>query len=209
LKKVVTCGMALHALVSALLCGGCSGTRPAQDVSGRGGEAGIIDERAFWEAFEIDGNWAEYWPTLRELALNADVAGRGTIESVRAGTSVQGDAPEDVVEEVVLRVRFEETWAGQLEGGLLDFTFVADPAKLQAAQVPRGPVVVFARSRRDRPGQFRLVNGYGLWAGTVRGNVDTPATPDSADQSPYAAEIAEFDSLEDFSRHIAKIFNSR
>ncbi len=101
-----------------------------------------------WNALRLDANWSEYWPSLRELALGSDAAIRGRITSILEGQVIQGDAPEDTVEEAIFRVDVSHEWRGDLGGRPLDFTFIIQRplADLQKLRLPEGDIVVFALS---------------------------------------------------------------
>lgn len=155
----------------------------------------------FWNKLEIDANWVEYFPTLRELARGSDVVAFGSFSSAQMGAKVQGDAPEDTYTEILLSLApTAQIWRGappkQIELTITPGKPGVNAAAL-AACLPNTPVLVFARKRKDRDA-FRPVNGYGIWAKTPRAAVDTPLSPEPPNASPYRAELAGFASLDAF-----------
>jgi hypothetical protein len=161
--------------------------------NGHGGSSSFPRFVDFWSAFEIDGDWVEYAPTLFELSQSADLAGIGKVEKVEAVDRIQGDAAEDVYFEVTLRLRFRALLAGNSDVARIRLLVprarsVADAAALQLL-LPTGEALFFLRQRAR--GDFRPVNGAGIWAKTPRAGVDTPLQPYVPADGIYAAEVAD------------------
>lgn len=205
-------GCALTLLVSASGCmssnnaqsnthsepDGAAPTAPDGDAASD--EAGGAMDGDLWELLQIDGNWAEFQPTLAELARSSDVVVHGRLLAVLDGQTIQGDAPEDVVAEAVLRVEVTEVLWGELAADALEFSLVLrlPVAEVQQAALPEGTVLVFARRRDDGPADYRLVNGYGLWATTARAEIDAPIEVNPASEGVYGDELGGFDSFDGF-----------
>lgn len=165
----------------------------------------------FWPLVQVSGaDWAEYWPSLRELALGADAAVVGRFVDVSAGTTIQGDAPEDIVQEIVFHIEADEVLRGTLPNNRLSFGYILTQPLEQALNVelPTDQVLIFARSRDDGHADYSLVSGYGLWARTARAPIDTPTEDIPPSEGIYAEEIESFESLGDLVQYIREVLSS-
>ena len=171
--------------------GGTAGQR-------RDGAAEVDDCRAFWKHLEIDGNWAEYFPTLRELAEGSDGVAYGRFVSARMGATIQGDAPEDSYTEIVLSVADDAELLHGTMTGALTLTLTPGAGDVTASTlsgcIPDASVLVFARKRMDQD-TYRPVNGYGIWAATPRAALDTPLEPVPPEDGLYGEEISRYQRL--------------
>lgn len=163
--------------------------------------------KAFWEVVEIEGEWAEYFPTLSELSQGSDCVVLAEFVSAVHSNTIQGDAKEDVVHDAHLELRVLETLHGQPPEGNRMLLMVVLPRgstleKMRTevatlnANAPTEPMLVFGRLRAS--GDYRVVNGDGLWASTSRHPVDTPLNTYPPTSGIYASEIARMSTMEDF-----------
>jgi hypothetical protein len=105
----------------------CSGSSNGNAIDPDGGVPGTHErdaedvgpDDAFWQAIQVDGNWVEFYPTITELALGSDIVAYGSFVSVRPGTDVQGDAPEDLVRQPVFAVE-GEVWKGAARDAIVE-----------------------------------------------------------------------------------------
>lgn len=166
----------------------------------------------FWRPLEIDGDWAEFHPDLRALVTASELVALGEVERVTAGPTLQGDAAEDVVVHAALSIRLLEVMRGEAGAQKIELRqilpTVSDEAELQTtiAQMNSalplgGPIVVMLRRRTDTGG-WVVVNGYGLWAETLRVEVDAPLNPEPPHDGVYGPEL---DALDDFEQFVAAI----
>ena len=163
----------------------------------------LAREAELWKAFEINGDWSEFQPTLAELAASADGVVVASLTEVSLGAPVQGDTEEDVVSEAQLRAVVTEMLQGAVDTKTVDFTLIIPNVRNHAqAQVlvdkimpilPIGPVVLILRERE--PGLYRPVNGYGLWAETSRRSVDAPLNPEPPQDGVYGSALASITSI--------------
>ncbi len=73
----------------------------------------------------------------------------------------------------------------------------ASPVERVIDADPGGPVVVFLHERIDRPGQFLVLNRYGLWT-EVDGELVSPLGDTRAiEGSQFATELADVDSVDE------------
>lgn len=161
----------------------------------------------FWELVRIDAEWAEYWPTIRELVVGSDVVVQGHLIGARPGSVVQGDAPEDKVYEIVLQVSVDELFKGDLgsEGQVLELTYVLTltEAEIEALRFPSDPIIVLARRRDDdAAADFRFVSGYGLWAKTARASVDAPLSVEAPTNGIYREELASIVTMQSLADYV-------
>lgn len=164
----------------------------------------LAREAEFWQAFEIDGDWAEFHPTLSELAASADGVLVVRLSGIALRPAIQGDAPEDVVSEAQLRADVIAKVQGSVDAKTIELALiipnVRNHAQAQtlvdeiAPLLPIEPVVLIVRERA--PQLYRPVNGYGLWAATTRSAVDAPLNPESPDQGLFGPALAHISSLE-------------
>lgn len=59
----------------------------------------------FWDALRTNGDEAEGYPTIREMAASADAVIRAEFSSIQLSRTFQGDAPEDTVGYIGVTVR--------------------------------------------------------------------------------------------------------
>jgi hypothetical protein len=139
----------------------------------------LIKSESFWSAFRIDGEWAEYQPTLVALAEHADLVAIGRVTDMMEPITTQGDAPEDVVTEARLVVQVDRSASGTVSvGDTVVLTMVSKGRLTEAEQarlkdlLPSTSMLVMLRKREN--GTYRVVNGYALWAATTRSALDCP-----------------------------------
>jgi hypothetical protein len=159
-------------------------------VDGRAGE-----EEEFWRFFEANYEWVEFHPTLKDAVADSDATLLGRFASVSRGVVIQGDAIEDVYEEVNVRVEVLEAIHGHaLNVESLELTLPPPNRRLSEAvldamerSLPQEPVLLILRKRAS--GLYRVVNGYGMWLHTARAELDAPlCAPDELEF--VAAETA-------------------
>ena len=163
----------------------------------------LVIEAEFWKAFEIDADWIEYYPTLKEMAAGADLVAVGTILSVSLNVH-RGDAEEDIFGGAVVTVQITELLSGALDGTSFALNLIVtipvtpDTAEQIEADLnavkPAGPILFLLRSVETG---YRVVNGYGLWTRTLRDDIDDPLNPEYLDINIYADELSEMEILED------------
>jgi hypothetical protein len=175
-------------------------TSPTNDAAGTESDDGA----AFWSILASDADWAEYHATLTDLTQGADVTLLGRIDSVRLSRRVTGDVPEDVSFEATFSIVPTELLHGSLAqsevmdlvvllpGALSDEDAQAEVEHL-GSNKPSDPIVVFGRLRAS--GDYRVVNGYGIWADTARAPIDTPLNSELPSAGPYAQEVDGLSSL--------------
>jgi hypothetical protein len=195
---------ARYACVLAVAFAACSSSSPQaarpDGQSGPGpGSTGDCPE--FWKQLEINANWVEYFPTMKELAQGADVVAWGAFRAAQPGVRVQGDAPEDSYTEILLSLGPNiEVLRGAAPPEGIALTIVPGARDVTAGTlsecIPDSPVLVFARRRGDRDA-YRPVNDFGLWAKTPRAAIDTPLSPDPPATSLYRNELLHYSSLEE------------
>ncbi len=193
----------LFVVLVGLEVAACSGSSNGNAIDPDGGVPGTHErdaedvgpDDAFWQAIQVDGNWVEFYPTITELALGSDIVAYGSFVSVRPGTDVQGDAPEDLVRQPVFAVE-GEVWKGAARDAIVEVGVVnAKPLGELERMLPSARALVFIRERADDRG-YRFVNGYGVWAATPRAIVDAPLNPFPPDEDIHGEEVSQFASLE-------------
>jgi hypothetical protein len=184
--------------LAACLLLGCS--EPASSFTSDaglddGGEQDAAVDRMshFWSVFSIEGIWAEYFPTLAKMAESADVVAVVTVSAVAARTIDVGD-PLDNPSEAIFTLSIEDAVRGA--DSLSSLTLTMTPGYRLSDQsvailnglLPIDPFLVLVRERTDFPGTYRLVNDYGLWARTERGDVDCPVVRELTDDFCFYRE---------------------
>jgi hypothetical protein len=155
-----------------------AGNSGAQADSGEP-DGSVEDQSAdtFWSAFQLIGEWAEYFPDLRALVANADLAAFGSIVDVERGKV--WSEPGYSYAELVLTFEPELILSGEHPTGRVKISMVsviegtADELVLLKDTLPRTHVLAALR-RREREQDYRIVNGYGIWARTSRAPIDCP-----------------------------------
>lgn len=218
-------GVGVHSLVALALCScGSSGHGGNFDYTGGDPQAESLpiarstqsaplppnrdgvdleQEERFWELVRTDGDWAEYFPTLEELAAGADAVFVGRFVAVGAPTLISGDAQQDVHAEDNLTLEVDELLRGEVSGEKIAFTLSlgtrVEPSELQT-MLPHSSVVFLLRKRSDQD-SYRVVNGYGIWARTLRHEVDAPMNVDEPAgggiHGVYADELRYISSLDE------------
>lgn len=174
----------------------CGTPAPSRETT----EGTDATDSQFWNEVAVCAEWSEYFPTILDLAANADLVVFGTIASVERYKEIFGDAEEDVVTEVEIKVDIDATIHGQASD-TVGFSMVLSKAttsdsateaiNTMSRSIPRGQVLLLLR-KRDDSNQFRLVNGYGLWARTSRSDIDVPAIASgSCFEQVYTSELLE------------------
>jgi hypothetical protein len=170
-------------------------------------EMSALDREArFWEAFEIDAEWVEFFPTLTEMAIGSDIAALGHVTGIVAGTPVSS-APEDIVADAILTVQVDEVIRGDERPTLtlsLVYNLPSEDAEalIEAigalgCSLPSESLLLLLRRRADRDDEYRVVNGYGLWARTRRAAVDAPLNPERPSEGFFSDEVSGFSSVSD------------
>ena len=195
--------LALVLLLSVLL--GCSGHAAGRHLDDAGAPEAV--RARFWAPVEIDGNWAEFHPSIAELVRAADLTVLGEVDAVERGTVLQGDAEEDVTFHVVLKIRVAEILRGASDTERVELPLIVPEVSSEAelnsavkqmrAGLPVGPVVLMLRRRRDN-GAWRPVNGYAIWAETSRVDIDTPLEPYPPQEGIFGPELQSFDTFAQF-----------
>jgi hypothetical protein len=193
----------LWVLVLAMVIACSSSSKPAADVRDDAGVAdGVAGQDDFWRFFEADYEWVEFHPTLKDAVAGSDATLLGRFASVSRGVVIQGDAVEDVYEEVNVRVEVLEAIHGDaLNVESLELTLPSPNRRLSDSvldamqrSLPKAPVLLILRKRAS--GLYRVVNGYGLWLHTARAELDAPlCAPDELEF--VAAETAGHGSAHD------------
>jgi hypothetical protein len=187
--------------------------RPHAIDSGAQREQGELGEVAphdfgLWAEVQIEGEWAEYHPTLRDLASSADIAAEVRIVSAEAGRVILGNAAEDVYTEINLNVEIGEVLQSKTSERLVQVSLVlprawsldaqAQSVENANASLPMNNVVMFLRDRGDLP-LYRVVNGWGIWAETSRDRLDAPLNPQRiGDGGVYASDLEGVDTVPEF-----------
>ncbi|MEY4510618.1 MAG: hypothetical protein RLZZ450_2740 [Pseudomonadota bacterium] len=156
--------------------------------------------------FEIEGEWAESYSTVVEMADASDFVFSGEIVDVSRGEVQSGDAKEDIVFQATLKVRPSKFYRGDITqrdvGVQLILPEVTSQAEFEnaidllARNVPDEPAVFFLRARSN--GTFRVVNGYGIWTHTSRAEIDAPLNTFPPSDGPYAAELSRLGAIDAF-----------
>jgi hypothetical protein len=171
------------------------------------GELGdvALHESGLWAEVQIDGEWVEYHPTLRDLAESSDLAAEVRLVSAEPGRVIQGDAEEDIYCEINLNVETLEVFHKTSDETSIQVSLVLPrafsvDAQMQSvekanASLPLANVVVFLR-RRDDLELYRVVNGWGIWAETSRDPVDVPLNPERiGNGGHYVSELTGVDTM--------------
>lgn len=158
-----------------------------------------------WAALRIQGDDAEHFETLQEMAAAADGVVTGRFTRFSELPSVQGDAEEDSVTMVAGQLEITSTLAGATFDSPISLEFVVaeqgepirDTVDRLLESFPREDLLVFVREKRDAAGHYRTVNSYGLWAETVDGLMSPLGELTEASGGPFADEVGEADTIED------------
>ena len=201
-QSAITAILALTASTYPVGCGNATrGPSPAADDAGQ--------NLSFWAAFEIDGDWAEFYPTLEELSAASDAVFLGRIQGAARIVERRGDAREDLTIEVVLDLQVVEGVHGAHAGEVLELALIAPMERsprtasaILTRAAPEDLVLFFLRKRAS--GTFRPTNGYGILTSTTRAVVDAPLNPDPLADGVYARELAAFGSVEELARQLAE-----
>lgn len=180
------------------------------------GEVGLHSP-GLWAEVQIDGEWAERFATLRDLAMTTDIAAVVRIESAEAGRVIQGDAKEDVYCEVNLNVTTVDVLHSTSDDTSFQvslvlpraFSTTAQNKSVQAvnASLPMKDVVMFVRRRKDLP-LYRVANGWGIWAKTTRDSLDAPLNVERVgDGGLYASELEGVNSVPEFIARIRDLLD--
>jgi hypothetical protein len=163
----------------------------------------LAREHAFWERVRVvEGDWAEYKPSLSELVDSADAVVVARLVSVEPGRTVHGDANTDVYAEMLVKADVSEVLRDTTAGPSVSFSLsllnVASLEELDEtlasaqAALPIDRVLLVLRQRKDAD-YYRVVNGYGIWASTARSVIDAPlereAPIDRAQDFVYEGEL--------------------
>ena len=151
----------------------------------------------FWQRLQSHANWAEHFPTFRELVRGSDVVAFGRFVS-------DGGAPADPYSTTVLSLHpGAEVWRGKLETSGPRVSTFEGLAECGTSV----PFLVLARHRQDTD-EYRFVNGYALWAATPRATVDAPMIPDYDFHELglfYKDELARYQTFEAFMAAVREI----
>lgn len=156
-----------------------------------------------WEAFRITGDEAEFFPSLVAMKREADLVIAGTLVPSGATRTVQGDAPEDVVEYTVGSLQVDDVLAGSTGKQTLTVEFLGDEV------LPTARTLIFLRHKGgDEAGKYRAVNSNGLWTATPRSEVDAPlaeAPPETGGPLSDDLRTAGIESLDELIAHVREI----
>lgn len=155
---------------------------------------GVADGSAFWNHYRFSGLEAEHYSGLDEMTDGADAIVAGRIERVEPGRMFQGDVAEDRVYYASLTLKADRVLSGDARLSslsielLLPQVFTDDEFTEAIGELreilPSGRVLVFLREKNDPdPNIYRPVNTVGLFASTVRSEIDTPLNDDSPEVS--------------------------
>lgn len=170
---------------------------------------------SFWASLRIGGAAeAEHFERLSDMAESADSVVLGRITGFEMTRALQGDAQEDVVVYGKATLEIREVLAGRDFGRIIPLEFLV-PATTEAQAesaiaelrmaLPRQELIVFLRNKGGSESDFfRATNSVGLWASTMRSQLDTPLAELSPEESKvFDQELAGVDSISDLNELIA------
>jgi hypothetical protein len=169
----------------------------------------LVREHELWQQVRSWGDYVEYKPSLSELVDSADAAIVARLESVEAGRVIEDGQAGGFYAELLVNAQVSEVLRDSTEETHFTFSLPLlsvgslrerdDVLSSVQAALPVEQVVLLLRQRSDRD-YHRVVNGYGIWAATVRSPIDAPLEPEPpasrGEAFVYEREISQLDTID-------------
>lgn len=173
----------------------------------------------FWQRLRVSALEADHYSSLADMLEAADSVVIASIDTVAFGRTIHGDVPEEDLTYAQVNLRVTRVIAGNAPSSVpLEFIVGLAPDGPEAAitalqaSIPQGPAIYFLHEKRgaDERGKYRVTNSTGLWARTLRDQLDAPLREESPGASSlYAGELSRVSTIDELAELLASYASAR